>query len=103
MDKGQKDAFVYGGVAVVLLLCLFDMPYGFYSLVRFSVTTAFCYLAFKSNESGNKERVFLFIILATLFQPFFKIPLGRVIWNIVDVVIAAFLIYLLYKHVKEGK
>lgn len=103
MAKEQTAAFVYGGIAAVLLLCLFDMPYGFYSFVRFAATAAFCYLDYKSYNSDNKDRMILFIILAILFQPFFKIPLGRVIWNIVDVVVAAFLIYLLYKHIKEGK
>ena len=103
MANGHAVAFVYGGIATILLLCLFDMPYGFYSFVRFASTAAFCYLAYKSYISDNKDRMILFIILAVLFQPFFKIPLGRVIWNIVDVTVAAFLIYLLYKHVKDGK
>ena len=103
MAKDQTAAFVYGGIAAVLLLCLFNMPYGFYSFVRFAATAAFCYLAYKSYNFGNKDRMILFIILAILFQPFFRIPLGRVIWNIVDVAVATFLIYLLYKHVKEGK
>ena len=95
MAKEQAAAFVYGGIAAILLLCLFDMPYGFYSFVRFAATAAFCYLAYKSYNSGNKDRMILFIILAILFQPFLKIPLGRTIWNIVDVVVAAYLIYLL--------
>lgn len=103
MANKQAVAFVYGGIAAILLLCLFDMPYGFYSFVRFAAAAAFCYFAYNAHESGNKDRMILFIVLAILFQPFFKIPLGRVIWNIVDVAVAAFLIYLLYKHIKDGK
>lgn len=103
MANNQAMAFVYGGVAAVLLLCLFDMPYGFYAFVRFAATAAFCYLAFKSHQYGEKDRMFLFIVLAVLFQPFIKIPLGRVIWSIVDVAIAIYLIYLLLKYVKEDK
>jgi hypothetical protein len=34
----------------------------------------------------------IFIGLALLFQPFFKIALGRQIWNIVDVIVSIFLI-----------
>lgn len=97
MANKQTVAFVYGGIAAVLLLCLFDMPYGFYTFVRFSATAAFCYFAFKAYESGNKDRMILFIALAVLFQPFIKIPLGRVIWNIVDVIVAIYLISLLLK------
>lgn len=34
-------------VAVLLILCLFKMPYGFYTLVRFSVMAAFAYLSYE--------------------------------------------------------
>lgn len=42
----------------------------------------------------------LFIVLAILFRPFAKIALGRVIWNIVDVIVAGYLIYLVVKNNK---
>ena len=29
----------------------------------------------------------VFILLALLFQPFFKVTLGRTLWNIVDVIV----------------
>ncbi|MBR8707082.1 DUF6804 family protein [Bacteroides pyogenes] len=64
-------------ITVLLLLCLADMPYGFYELVRFAATAAFAYLSydyFKSKENGMG---LLFAALALLFQPFFKIALGR--------------------------
>jgi hypothetical protein len=35
----------------------------------------------------------IFIVLALLFQPFEKIALGRVLWNIVDVGVAVYLIF----------
>ena len=43
-----------------------------------------------------------FIVLALLFQPFAKIVLGRLLWNVVDVLIAAFLIAIIIKD-KEYK
>lgn len=60
MANKQTVAFVYGGLAAVLLLCLIDMPYGFYAFVRFAATAAFCYLTFKSNQCGEKDRMFFF-------------------------------------------
>ena len=60
--------FIYVAVAALLLLCLFDMPYGFYVLVRFVAAAAFCFLAFKENQQDNTDRMILFIILAVLFQ-----------------------------------
>lgn len=43
----------------------------------------------------------VFIVLALLFQPFLKISLGRVIWNIVDVCVAVYLLVLLFNTVKN--
>lgn len=99
--KIDKSSFLYGIIAAVLLLCLLDMPYGFYTLVRFIATAAFCYFAYKAYDCGDKDRMILFIILAVLFQPFFKIPLGRTLWNIVDVLVAVVLIYYLIKLLRK--
>lgn len=95
MTKKGTVAFLYGAIALLLLLCLFDMPYGYYSFVRFAAAAAFCLFAYVANQSGNKDRMIAFIVLAVLFQPLLKIPLGRTIWNIVDVIVAGYLIYLL--------
>jgi hypothetical protein len=67
------------------------MPYGFYQLVRFIAIAGFCYLAYEANEQNNKSMMFVFIGLAVLFQPFFKIALGRELWNVIDVIVAVFL------------
>lgn len=47
------------------------------------------------------DRMILFIVLAILFQPFAKIALGRVLWNIVDVIVAGYLIYLVVRNKKN--
>ena len=60
--------------------------------------------AYKEYEKkGSKDRMILFIILAVLFQPFFKLSLGRLIWNIVDVAVAVLLIVLLINTIKGRK
>lgn len=84
-------------IAVLLLLCLADMPYGFYTLVRFVAAAVFAYFAYDSFKTKENGKGFLFVALALLFQPFLKIALGRTMWNVVDVVIAFFLILLVYK------
>ena len=33
-------------IAIMLILCLADMPYGFYELVRFAATGTFVYLSY---------------------------------------------------------
>lgn len=88
-------------IAVLLLLCLADMPYGFYQLVRFAATAAFTYLAYDSFKSKDDGKGFLFAALAVLFQPFFKIALGRTMWNVVDVIVAIALFYFIVKGLKS--
>jgi hypothetical protein len=79
-------------LAVLFFLCLLDMPYGFYQLVRFIALIGFSVLAYQSFENENKNLTIVYIGLAILFQPLIKISLGREIWNIVDVIVGIGLI-----------
>ncbi len=53
------------------------MPYTYYMLVRFVALIGFGFLAYNANEGNHKNLSFVYISLALLFQPFFKIALGR--------------------------
>ena len=78
-------------IAIMLILCLADMPYGFYELVRFAAAGAFIYLSydyFKNKRDG----------LGFLFAGF---ALGRVLWNIIDIVVAVALIFLIVRAFKK--
>jgi len=90
-------------LAVLLFLCLLDMPYGYYQLVRFVALIGFGILAFKANEQNKKTEMIIYGGLAILFQPFFKIALGREIWNIVDVIIGIGLIASLFLNRKKSQ
>ncbi|WP_373282348.1 DUF6804 family protein [Bizionia arctica] len=79
-------------LAIFILLCLLDMPYSYYQLVRFSAFVCFSFLAYQANTKENKTEAFIYLALALLFQPFFKIALGRTIWNVVDVIVGIWLV-----------
>ncbi|QEK52823.1 hypothetical protein FYC62_14985 [Pedobacter aquae] len=85
----------------LLLLCLLNLPYGLYQLFRVIFTIGFVLLAIKANEDKKQTELTIFIVLAVLFQPLLKIPLGREIWNILDVVVALGLIVNLFKTSKN--
>lgn len=84
-------------LAILFFFCLFDMPYGFYQFIRFFALVGFAILAYQSKEQGLKTEMIIYCVLALLFQPFFKIALGRVLWNIVDVIVGIGLIVVLFK------
>lgn len=90
-------------IAVLLVLCLFDMPYGFYTLVRFAAMAAFAYLSYEYFKQKRDGMGFLFAALAVLLQPFAKIALGRTLWNIIDILIALLLFYVIIKGFKRKK
>lgn len=55
-------------------------------------------MAYHFYKTGNQLFCFISIIMALLFQPFFKLALGRALWNIIDVITAIALGYLWYKN-----
>ncbi|MGV0940002.1 DUF6804 family protein [Empedobacter sp. ULE_I140] len=80
-------------LSVLFLLCLIDMPYGFYQLIRFIALIGFGVLAYQSYQKERQTEFVIYLILAVLFQPIFKVYLGRTIWNIIDVVVAIGLLF----------
>ncbi len=83
---------VYLILAALMLLCLAPMPYGYFQLVRFVATVAFGIMAYQYYMKQKTVAAYTFGVLALLFQPMYKIALGRTIWNVVDVVVALLLI-----------
>jgi hypothetical protein len=75
------------GLAVLLFICLFDMPYGYYQFVRVAATLVFVLFAIQSYNLKSNAMILIYVILAILFQPFEKIALGREVWNVLDVIV----------------
>jgi hypothetical protein len=90
-------------LTVLFFLCLADMPYGFYQFVRFAGLIGFVILAYQANQQGRQPEMIIYGGLALLFQPFFKIALGRQMWNIVDVVVGIGLLISIFMKPKESQ
>ncbi|MBO7569954.1 MAG: hypothetical protein J6T11_06360 [Bacteroidaceae bacterium] len=90
--------YLYLILSAILLLCLLPMPYGYYTFVRFVSMVAFGVMAYRYYTQHKMALIITFGALALLFQPFIKIALGRVMWNIVDVIVAVLLIVLWVKE-----
>jgi hypothetical protein len=74
-------------LAILMFICLADVPYGYFQFVRFAAFVGFGILAIAASNEGNQTEMIIFGALALLFQPFFKIALGREVWNVVDVIV----------------
>ena len=90
-------------LAAVLLLCLAPMPYGYFTLVRVLATVVFGIYAYRCYVAKKEGFTWLFVTLGLLFQPFAKVGLGRVVWNVIDVIVAIGLIILFFWERKKGE
>jgi hypothetical protein len=90
-------------LAILMFGCLLDMPYGYYELVRFISMVGFGILAYQSQQQNQMIEIIIYGSLALLFQPFFKIALGRELWNIVDVIVGAGLLVTIFLDSKLKK
>lgn len=84
--------YILFSLAVLLLLCLAPMPYGYYQLIRFVAMVVFGVMTVRTWNEERLAWAITFGSLALLFQPIVKIALGRMMWNIVDVVVAIILV-----------
>lgn len=89
---------------ILLLLCIGDLPIGYYTLVRIVVTIgAICVIVNEPNKDLNFWRA-SFGIIAIIFNPFIPVYLyDKSIWLVIDVfAIGLFVIKLLMlKSVKH--
>ena len=91
------------GLSLLLLICLLDMPYGYYQFVRAVAMICFAWLAYEVSKKEDKIEVIIYIGLALLFQPIIKISLGRTIWNAVDVIVAGWMFYSVWRENRNVK
>jgi hypothetical protein len=89
-------------LVTLFFLCLADLPFGFYQFVRFAGLIGFAVLAYQANQQGRQSEMIIYCGLALLFQPFFKIALGRQIWNLVDVLVGIGLLMSIFMKPKDS-
>lgn len=78
--------------AGLLLLCLLPLPYGLYILFRLVIAVIAGIWAYRAYMAGRVTEAVIAGVVALVFQPFFKLMLGRLLWCVVDVILIVFLI-----------
>lgn len=74
--------------AIMLLIALFDVPYGYYVLLRLIVMMSAVYISyhlFKNKYSVPEYMPWLFLFMAILYNPIVQVPFDRMVWMIVNI------------------
>ena len=75
---------------IVTLMLLWALnpenPYGYYILLRIVCCAVFAYLAVSSVQQKKQNWVWVFGVIAVLYNPFAPIHLNRPIWSVLNVV-----------------
>jgi len=88
-------------LAILFIICLADMPYNYYELVRTIGMIGFIYLGIESHKTDEELWKYIYWGSAVLINPIVKISLGRSLWNTIDVILAILL--LLHIHILYSK
>ena len=90
-------------MAALLFGCLAPMPYGYFQFIRIACCAGFIYLAVNEFKSDRIVTGLLSVAAAILFNPIFKIYLGRSIWNTVDIAAGGLLlIWIISDFIKKN-
>jgi hypothetical protein len=97
-------------VAILLIICLFNMPRGYYQFVRISVFIYCIWLAYIEYFKGVYATAIPALLCAVLFNPIVKFFITKKNWLLIDTALAICLvawivydIYLLDKPVDNSK
>lgn len=74
-----------------LLIALLDMPYGYYQLLRVMVFCVSAYLAVAESKHEQGIWFWALVACAIIYNPIFRLSLGREIWSFVNIATVIFL------------
>lgn len=90
-------------LAIFLLVCLLPLPYGFYTLIRLAtaiIAGCWAYLFFRK---GKTTYAVISCAVLLLFQPFIRITLDRLTWNVVDVILVIIILFFIINDNRANK
>ena len=78
--------------ASLLFLGALPLPYGYYTFLRIVVTITLVWAAYVSDLRNEKSLLWIFGVLAILFNPVIKIILPKELWIIIDIGVGVLLL-----------
>lgn len=90
MIGARLPAPVWIAPLVLLLLALGPWPYGYYTFLRLVVCASALYAAFVLLSGGKSPWLgWIFVGLAILYNPIFRVHLDRETWSLINLASAA--------------
>lgn len=83
--------------SILLLIALFNNPYGYYQILKWVITISSAYIANYYFKNNNKKYGWIFVSIAILYNPILPIHLIRSTWEIVNIITAIVFAYSLKK------
>lgn len=93
----MRNKWYYLIPATMLLLAFLDWDYWFFQLLRWVVCFSAVYIAYQNYLKDNIYFPWAFGIIAVLFNPINPIHLDRDMWAVIDVIVAVFFVFALFK------
>jgi hypothetical protein len=83
-------------IIVLLFLAVLELPYGFYTFLRWVVTIVMVLSAIKSFENNFGFFGIVFCGIGLLFNPLVPVYLDKETWTVIDIIIGVLLIVTLF-------
>lgn len=102
MNKLVKEPIVIS--IVMLFIGIFNVPYGYYTLLRIIIFLTSSYLAFFAFQNQKRAWGWIFCFCLILFNPFIPIHFNKGTWAGIDFVVAIFIALFMKKlEIKNSK
>lgn len=85
-----------GCAGLLVIATLLAPPYGFYRFMRIAICVVSLYYSYHFLQSSRPFLTFIFLILAILYNPIYPIYLTRTIWQPINLMSAAYFIFVAF-------
>lgn len=81
----MKNLLLVTSILILVFAVLGEsFDYGFFTLVRLTVSGTTTYLAWRAHEANQRRWIWAFGTIAVIFNPLLPLALGRDIWVLAD-------------------
>jgi len=94
---------IIAGAMLLLVIPSGIWPYGYYQFLRWVVMLAGLVCAYQAHKENKTMWVWIMGIIAVVFNPIAPIYLDKVLWSIIDIVVAVFMFSYASTNKNENK